>query len=74
MNTNLRVKQLQGPQENYVHEKSDPQIEPNPKHGGLRVRELKPEGTPLVRTHPRHPERRALDALGTPRHDKADKR
>jgi hypothetical protein len=73
MSTKLRVKQLQGPQENYVHEKPNPQIEPNPEYGGLRVRKVGPKGTPSVRTHPHHPERRALDALGTPRHENADK-
>jgi hypothetical protein len=83
MNTNLRVKQLQGPQENYVHEHPDPQIEPNPEHGGLRV--VDHGKHPLVESHPnhpnriaerkerRHPEHDSLAALGTPRHEKADK-
>ena len=30
-------------------------------------------GTPLVRSHPHHPERRALDGLGTPHHKKSEK-
>jgi hypothetical protein len=49
------------------------EIPPNPDFNGLRARVIAKAGSPLVRTHPHHPERGALDALGTPRHEKADK-
>jgi hypothetical protein len=62
--TNLRIKQVQGPQEGYVHEKNDPEIAPNPEHGGLRVKTVAKKGTALVRTHPQHPDRKAMAALG----------
>ena len=80
MNTNLRVKQLQGPQENYVHEPSDPRMEPNPEHRGLRV--IDHGKYPLVESHPNHPNRIAgrkhpehdsLAALGSPHHEKSEK-
>lgn len=53
--TNLRVKQVQGPQENYRHSPTDPKIAPNPKHGGLRV--IDHGKHELVQGHParRHP-------------------
>jgi hypothetical protein len=60
----IRVKQVQPPQEGYIHNPTEPEIEPNPEHGGLRVKTVAPKGTPLVRTHPQHPERKAMSALG----------
>lgn len=68
--TNLRVKQVQPPQEGYVHEKSDPEIAPNPEHGGLRV--IDHGKHPLVSGHParRHPEHASLARLGDNRERK----
>ena len=57
METKLRVKEIQGPQENYQHTRPEPSIEPNPEHDGLRVKTVAPKGTPLVESHPNHPNR-----------------
>lgn len=45
--TNLRVKQVQPADPNYVHNRTEPEIEPNPNHGGLRVKTVAPTGTAL---------------------------
>lgn len=52
--TNLRTKEVQPPQENYQHQPKDPGIEPNPNHGGLRVKTVAKKGTPLLLTHLHH--------------------
>ena len=65
--TNLRVKQLQGPQENYVHEPIEPSIEPHPDFANLRVQVVAPKGTKLVAGHPAihsAAERAAMEKLG----------
>ena len=69
--TNLRVKQVQPPQEGYVHNPTEPEIAPNPEHGGLRVRDHGKRE--LVHDHParretrRHPQSEQLAGLGNPR-------
>lgn len=79
-NQELRVKEIQPPQEGYVHNRTEPEIESNPNHGGLRVKE---HGKfPLAESHPQHPDRIAerfaerkriseqLAGLGNPRERK----
>jgi hypothetical protein len=65
--TDLRVKVLQGPQENYVHEPNEPNIEPHPDFGNLRAQVVAPKGTKLVAGHPAihsDAERAAMKRLG----------
>jgi hypothetical protein len=38
-------------------------IEQNPEFDGLRVRVVSESGTPLVETHPSHPDRKALEEI-----------
>lgn len=72
----LRVKQVAPPDPKYVHNPTEPEIESNPNHGGLRVKE---HGKfPLTESHPLHPDRIAerkriseqLAGLGNPRERK----
>lgn len=74
METKLRVKEVSPADPNYVHNRTEPEIEPNPEHGGLRVRD---HGKfPLVESHPlhpskrRHPEHESLARLGDNRERK----